>query len=103
MKKTIIRNLLFALVIGGGLLLLPKPASACDAVCQCLDNAHADYVACEANCASSACNECAGNQAACTFDFRGCGEEASCDPFFTCEQACSGAYSATVFDCHGGC
>jgi hypothetical protein len=101
MKKTIIRNLLFTLVIGVGILLVPRVASACDASCQCAITAQHDFAACQANCNSSPCNNCAGDQAACTYDFA-C-EEASCDPFFTCSQACTGAYDAQRFDCHGGC
>jgi hypothetical protein len=102
MKKTIIRNLLFTLVIGMGTLSLPRLANACDAVCQCGLTAQQDYALCQQRCNSSPCNNCAGDQSACVTDFP-CGEEASCDPFFTCIQGCTGAYDAARFDCHAGC
>lgn len=106
--KIIVRNLLFTLAIGAGVLLfLPNPASAaqCTGQCLCVQEAHEDWAACVANCNSTACDNCAtpANEAACIFNFRGCGEQASCTAPNTCSAACNGAYEASIFDCHGGC
>jgi len=102
-KRGKIMGAWITLAIGQGLFWLPKRASACDSVCQCEYNAQADFAACQANRNSSACDNCAGDQSACTFDFRGCGEEAFCDPSYTCEQSCTGAYDAAREECRFGC
>jgi hypothetical protein len=57
MNRVIVRNLMFSLFIGVGILSLPKIASACDQKCQCNLAAQQDWMDCLAAVNAPPCND----------------------------------------------
>src|SRR5437879_2793321 len=67
-NRVIVRNVIFSLFIGAGIMSLPKIASACDDRCQCNNAAAQDWRDCLAAVSAPPCNDdCTAPDASCFY------------------------------------